>query len=431
MVKQAVVIAGGSGSRLINSGINVAKPLIRIEGKSLLEWQILNLEREGISEILLLLGLKSNQIIDHVNEIKYKTSINFHFVIEDSPLGTGGALLNASHFLDETFLVLYGDILIDTSLRKLLSDAEASEFGSIGIRPSDHPLDSDLVKTDFNNEVVKIYPKPNIRSERRMNLAMTGLMCLKKNLLNEIERTSESKKLDLEKNLITSTITAKGGFTSSRLSGYIRDLGTVDRLEKAEESWISRTKANELHKAVILDRDGVINYFAGNVKNLKEFRIVDDLLLSVRMLRNAKFKIFVATNQPGIAKGFLSWDELLLLHGSVDMELAKENFFLDGWYVCPHHPEKGFLGEISKFKVDCLCRKPKDGLIKQIDEDFPLDFQKSWFVGDQISDFQLARSVGLSFVQIGDSFSAPDATPKFNKLEYACNYIVNHDKLNK
>jgi D-glycero-D-manno-heptose 1,7-bisphosphate phosphatase len=183
--------------------------------------------------------------------------------------------------------------------------------------------------------------------------------------------------------------------------------------------WISRPQPDEPQKAVILDRDGVINTFSGDINNMIDFRIVDDLIPSIEILRNEKFKIFVATNQPGIAKGFLNWDELSLLHGSVDMKLSRNGVFLDGWYVCPHHPEKGFPGEILELKTDCLCRKPKDGLINQINEDFPLDFKNSWLVGDQISDFQLANSVGLSFVQIGNFFDAPSEIPKFDKLEYA------------
>ena len=111
------------------------------------------------------------------------------------------------------------------------------------------------------------------------------------------------------------------------------------------------------------------------------------------------------------------------------MELSKKGLFLDGWYVCPHHPEKGFVGEILELKFDCMCRKPKAGLIEQIKEDFHLDLKTSWFVGDQITDFQLATSVGLAFVQIGDFFEAPPDVPKFDKLKDACEYIVNHDKL--
>jgi len=429
MVNQAIIIAGGLGSRLIKNGVDTPKPLLEIDGKSLIEWQVINLEREGIDEIVLLLGLNSTKIINHVNTIKNRTSINFHFIIENSPLGTGGALLNALGFLHETFLVLYGDLLVDTGLKKLFNDAEGSEYGSIGVRPSDHPLDSDLVDTNLNYEISRIYPKPNSLDENRMNLAMTGVMCLNKKFLTEIENTFEYAKYDLEKNLISPTINSNGGFKATRLNGFIKDLGTIDRLSNAEKLWISRPQPDEPQKAVILDRDGVINTFSGDINNMIDFRIVDDLVPSIEILRNEKFKIFVATNQPGIAKGFLNWDELSLLHGSVDMKLSRNGVFLDGWYVCPHHPEKGFPGEILELKTDCLCRKPKDGLINQINEDFPLDFKNSWFVGDQISDFQLANSVGLSFVQIGNFFDAPSEIPKFDKLEYACRHIVNHDKL--
>jgi mannose-1-phosphate guanylyltransferase/phosphomannomutase len=431
MVKQAVVIAGGLGSRLAKNGIVTPKPLLKVEGRSLIEWQILNLEREGINEILLLLGLHSARIINHVNCIKKNFSVSIRCIVEEVSLGTGGALLNVKELLDEMFVVLYGDLLVDCNLSRLFSDAESSEYGSIGIRPSDHPLDSDLVQTNHINEILKIHPKPNSLDSHRMNLAMTGLMCLKKNLLAESVNSLELLKFDLEKNLISPTINSKGGFKATRLTGFIKDLGTVDRLGNAEELWISRSMTNKSQKAVILDRDGVINTFSGDVTNLRQFRVVEDLVQSIGILRNHNFKIFVATNQPGIAKGFLNWDQLSSLHGSVDMILSSNGLLLDGWYICPHHPEKGFPGEILELKVDCKCRKPKDGLIKQINEDFPLDLERSWFVGDQLSDFHLANSVGLSFVQIGKAFNSPNVISKFDKLEQACRYIANQDKLKR
>lgn len=431
MVKQAVIIAGGLGSRLAKNGIVTPKPLLKVGGRSLIEWQILNLEREGINEILLLLGLHSSQIVSHVNYIKKHFSVSIRFIVEGSPLGTGGALLNAKEFLDEIFVVLYGDLLVDCNLNRLLSDAEASEYGSIGIRPSDHPLDSDLVQTNHINDILKIHPKPNSADSHRMNLAMTGLMCLKKNLLAEIVNSLEFANFDLEKNLISPTVNSKGGFKATRLTGFIKDLGTVNRLGNAEKLWISRSMTNKRKKAVVLDRDGVINTFVGDITNLEQFRIVEDLVQSIKILRNQNFKIFVATNQPGIAKGFLNWDQLSSLHGSVDMILSSNGLLLDGWYICPHHPEKGFPGEILELKIDCNCRKPKDGLIRQINEDFPLDLEKSWFVGDQLSDFHLANSVGLSFVQIGKAFNLPNVLSKFDKLEQACQYIVNQDKLKR
>lgn len=427
MVKQAVIIAGGFGSRLVAGGINVPKPLLKVGGKSVIEWQIINLEREGISEIIFLLGQNAQEIINYIKTLK--TRILCSFIVEESPLGTGGALLNAINFLDDIFLVLYGDLLMDCSLRNLISDSEKSEFGSIALRPSDHPLDSDLVQISIENEISDIFLKPNFFESNRRNLAMTGLMCLKKKLLVDMRNVQYFSKIDLEKNLIKPIVISRGGLRPSKLNGFIKDIGTIVRLEQAEELWKTRLDWQEPCKAVILDRDGVVNYFSGDIKDINQIRIVEDLASSVEILKREKFKIFVATNQPGIAKGYLSWDELSLINGFVDMELSKKGLFFDGWYVCPHHPEKGFSGEILKLKFDCLCRKPNTGLVRQIEEDFQLDRKKSWFIGDQVTDFKLAVSVGLSFIQIGNFFEAPFPVPKFYKLEAACEYIVNHDKL--
>ena len=114
--------------------------------------------------------------------------------------------------------------------------------------------------------------------------------------------------IDLEKNIIKLAVNSRGGLNSSKLNGFIKDLGTIDRLEEAEESWRARLQWREPYKTVILDRDGVVNYLSGDIKDINQFRIVEDFSSSVEILKEKNFKIFVATNQPGIAKGYLSWN---------------------------------------------------------------------------------------------------------------------------
>lgn len=429
MIEQAVVIAGGYGTRLQKHGIQLPKSLIEIDGKTIVEWQLINLERDGITEILFLLGQNSGEIIEYLNSIRSNTSCKLEFKIEESPLGTGGALLNSIELLKDQFLVVYGDLLLDCSL-KLKSDLIGENLdGLIFTRPSDHPFDSDLVEIDFDNFITDINLKPNKASSNKRNIAMTGLTYLTKKVVSDLKTVFGSGKFDLEKDLITFAIKNRKGFKAQKFNGFVKDIGTIDRLENAEILWQSRLDWKNPQKTIILDRDGVINILNGEIGSLEHFKVVEDFVYSINLLRNLKFRIFVATNQPGIAKGFFSWKDLDELHGYVDMLLSSKGIYLDGWYVCPHHPESGFPGEISELKIDCLCRKPKPGLLSKINSDFPIDLKKSWFIGDQMTDFQAATAFGLDFIRIGNNFEVSVDVPSFEKLSSACNYIADVDKL--
>jgi histidinol-phosphate phosphatase family protein len=110
--------------------------------------------------------------------------------------------------------------------------------------------------------------------------------------------------------------------------------------------------------------------------------------------------LFIVTNQPGIAKGQISIYDALLVQAQYESYAAKESAFIDDFRICPHHPQVGFQGEISHFKVDCDCRKPKVGMFHDLALAHSIDLKKSTFIGDTEVDRQSAANLNMSFKQI-------------------------------
>ncbi len=102
----------------------------------------------------------------------------------------------------------------------------------------------------------------------------------------------------------------------------------------------------------------------------------------------------VVTNQPGIGRGDLTWEELQQIHDKMETELGKEGAFVDAICICPHHKDKGFEGERSEYKYDCNCRKPKPGLLLQAAKDFNIDLRRSVMIGDSENDVKAGKNAG-------------------------------------
>lgn len=101
------------------------------------------------------------------------------------------------------------------------------------------------------------------------------------------------------------------------------------------------------------------------------------------------------TNQPVIARGDCTFEQLQTIHNKMETELGKEGAFVDAIYVCPHHTDKGFSGERPEYKCDCDCRKPKPGLLLQAAKDFNIDLSQSYMIGDSDGDVKAGENAGV------------------------------------
>lgn len=153
-----------------------------------------------------------------------------------------------------------------------------------------------------------------------------------------------------------------------------------------------------MKRCVFLDRDGVINENARIISASDKFIMFKNVPQAIKKLNNAGFLVIIVTSQPNISKGFLTFNELENVHEYMKVLLAKREAYVDAIYVCPHHPKKGFKGEIPELKINCNCRKPKPGMLLQAIKDFDIDVENSWMVGDSKGDIIAGQRAGVKTI---------------------------------
>ena len=146
------------------------------------------------------------------------------------------------------------------------------------------------------------------------------------------------------------------------------------------------------------------------MRNIDDFELLPDAADAIREINESGYLTIVITNQPVIARGEVSFDELDSIHDKMETLLGQSGAYLNGIYVCPHHPDKGFEGEVKSLKIECECRKPKAGLFFKAAEDFNIDLSQSWMIGDSKNDIEAGKAAGCKTVLLGDQCYGQDAT---------------------
>lgn len=151
---------------------------------------------------------------------------------------------------------------------------------------------------------------------------------------------------------------------------------------------------------MFLDRDGTINIYKGFLRKIEDFELIPGVAEAIKKINASGYLAIVVTNQPVIARGEVTWDELEEIHNKMETELGKFGAYLDGIYFCPHHPHKGYEGEVPEFKIECSCRKPKPGMLLKASEDFNIDLSQSYMIGDGAHDVKAGVAAGCKTVLI-------------------------------
>lgn len=149
-----------------------------------------------------------------------------------------------------------------------------------------------------------------------------------------------------------------------------------------------------------MDRDGTINKYVGFLRKPQELELTEDAAEAIKLINKSGYLAVVVTNQPVIARGEVTWDGLEEIHNKMETLLGKEGAYIDGLYFCPHHPHKGYEGEIPELKFDCDCRKPKPGLLLKAAKELNIKFESSYMIGDSDSDVQAGEAAGCKTVKI-------------------------------
>lgn len=399
---QLVVIAGGKGTRLRARLGDLPKSMAAVGGKPLLEHQILLAKRHGIREILLLLGFGAQKIRAYFGDGN-RWGVAIRYREEAAPLGTAGAVLDAFDALSERFLVMYGDTMLNVDLERFAkAQQESGAPLSLLLHPNDHPQDSDLVEVDDHHRVLAFHPLPRASARYYPNLVNAALYCMDRSVLMPYRESRAFP--DFGKHLFPHLLAQGVHLHGYRSPEYIKDAGTPERLDAVnrdlESGRIENGSFSTPAPAVFLDRDGTLNEAAGYVCKPEQLRLLEGVAQAIRRLNVSGFRVVVVTNQPVIARGQCSEQELTEIHNKLETELALNAAFLDGIFYCPHHPHKGYPGERPELKVECSCRKPAAGLIRQATQQLNLDLARSWLIGDSSRDIQAASNAGLRSILV-------------------------------
>ena len=399
---QCVILAGGKGSRLASRLNGRPKPLIDIGGVPLLERQLRQLESSGVREAIVLVNHEAAQI-DSFLRARDWGGLTVSLIDDGEPRGTAGAVLACLDRLRDRFLVVYGDTLFDIDLGSFVTAHErAGCDASLFLHPNDHPADSDLVEIDDADRIIAFHGYPHPPGAHLSNLVNAAFYCLQRGPLEAYRDAAPP--LDFAKDLFPRMLADGRRLMGYRSFEYIKDIGTPARLDAAEAQLLSgavaRARLDRPQAAVFLDRDGTLNQLRDYVRKPADLDLVPGAADAVRRLNKHEFRVVVITNQPVLARGECSFEDLRAIHAKLETELGHGGAFLDRIYVCPHHPHSGFPGEVARLKVDCECRKPKIGLIQRAAADLNIDLGRSWLVGDSTTDMLAARRAGLRSVLV-------------------------------
>lgn len=411
---KVVIMAGGKGTRIASVRNDVPKPMIEVCRKPILEHQIENLKACGLTDITLVIGYMGNVIQEYFGNGE-KFGVKIDYFVEDHPLGTAGALFKMSQ-LTEDFLLLCGDTIIDVDFNKFITfHKEKNALASLVAHPNGHPYDSSLLVTEIaeplesggmpveTHSVIRWMAKEDERLFYK-NRVNAGIEIISPELLkivkeNFVPRHPETpEKIDLDRDVLKPYIKT-GRIYAYDTPEYIKDMGTPDRYYDVEQDLMSgKVHARNLknkQKAIFLDRDGTINKTEGFLTNADQFELIEGAAEAIKMINKSGYLAIVVTNQPVIARGDCSFEELQEIHDKMETELGKIGAFVDGIYVCPHHTDKGFPGERPEYKFNCDCRKPKPGLILKAAKDFNIELSESFMIGDTNRDVDCGKNAGV------------------------------------
>lgn len=418
---KAVITAGGKGTRLSSIANDIPKPMVSIVGKPILEYQINCLKENGVKDIYILIGHLGHIIKDYFKDGS-SFGVNIKYIEEEEPLGSAGSLFYLKKELNDDFVFIFGDLMLDVYFEKMIEfHKKHNAMITLLSHPNSHPFDSDLIIADENDLVVGIDSKHNVRNYFYHNLVNSGVYVVSNHIIDKYFK--EPKKTDFEKDVVDVELNSKTVY-SYHSTEYVKDAGTPDRYYSVcNDVEIGIVKAKNLRcpqKCVFLDRDGTINKYVGFVRTTDQIELEDKSAEGLKDINKSEFISIVITNQPVIARGEVSFEQLRGINSKIETLLGKDGAYFDDLFFCPHHPEKGFEGEIPSLKFDCDCRKPKIGLLLQAKEKYNIDLTKSYFVGDTTMDIQTGINAGMKTILVKTGEKGQDG-----KYDVKPDFVIN------
>ena len=419
---QAVIMAGGKGTRLrAITNDEIPKPMAPIAGKPILQWQIEALRRGGVTDVILVVGHLGEKIEEFFGD-GGAFGVHISYYREEQPLGTAGALAELGERLEKTFLLVFGDTIFDISIPRMLAfHREKEALATLFVHPNSHPFDSDIVLRDPDGRVRELLSKHEERTGWYDNCVNAGFYVIQRELC---ARIPEGEKTDLEKQLLWPTAKEGGKIYAYLSPEYIKDVGTPERIAVAEEELrtgvVAARNLERPQRCVFLDRDGTVNQYRGLVSQPEQLELEENAAEAIRRLNRSGYLAIIVTNQPVVARGMCSVEDVERIHDKLKTLLGQEGVYVDDIRFCPHHPDKGYPEENPAYKMPCRCRKPDIGMLADCASAYHIDLERSWMVGDTTMDLQTGKNAGTRTAlvltgqagQDGKYAAAPDVTGK-------------------
>lgn len=389
-INQAVIVAGGLGTRMRPLTLTTPKPMVEINGKPFLEYLIRLLVQNGIQEIVILTGYLHEKIENYFGDgSKFGISIRYSLSpVEDN---TGTRLRKAKKLLKTTFLLLYSDNYWPLNLEQLESfyDKQNTLASVVVYRNRYGYTKNNMFVNDHH--IVEGYGKHN--SLNKSNGVDIGFFILNKKVVDFIPKENVS----LEKTLIPELIARK------ELSGFLTDhryygLSNLERIPDIEKFFTPK-------KVIFLDRDGVINKKAKKAQYItkwKDFIFLPKAKKTLQLLQKKGYEIYIVTNQPGIVRGMMTQEDLEEIHANLLKELKKIGVNIRQIYVCKHGWDDG-----------CFCRKPQPGMFFEAASDHAINLYEAYCVGDDERDILAGNQSGCRSFLVNKSQTFSTIVMKF------------------
>jgi histidinol-phosphate phosphatase family protein len=412
-MRQAIILCGGKGTRLGTDFSHLPKPLVPVDGVPLLDRILDVVAAAGVQDVLLAAGHLGHLIAErYLSHNPWSLTIRTH--IEKTPLGTAGCLLEVADQLDDHFALLYGDVFLDFDLGALIADHEASlPDATVLVRQSDHPGDSDLVDADPLTAQVRAFLPKATRDPAGLyrNCGNAAVYCCSRKLLEAVPRDRSS---DIATDAFPALLALGGTIQAHWLKevDFVKDMGTPARLAEVERYWRRRLQARAALaapgkiRAVILDRDGVIVENREPLASAEDMVFLPRALEGLASLHTAGFICMVATNQPWIARGVLTEEQLAEVHTAMRAGVAAAGGLLSEITYSPYHPETHHGEGLKELRRSSECRKPRPGMLFSLLEHHSIHPSEAVMVGDSCSDIVAGKNAGMRTLLMGENPAA-------------------------
>lgn len=382
MIEQAAILVGGLGTRLKSMGFTCPKPLVPVAGQPFVEHVVRHLAASGIRRVLMLAGHNGDQVVTAYDG-KIFCGARIDVLVEPEPMGTGGAVRFAWDRLDENFLMLNGDSILLSDWRAFIDSPMPEDVaGRMLLRGVDDASRYGAIDLGDRGRIHSIREKTADKTEGPQ-LISAGIYRFRKAALAGFLPKGASS---IETNVFPAMIAANRleGMTSE---GYFIDIGLPESYRQADEE----LAAALTKPAAFLDRDGVINVDHGYTHRVEDLEFTPTAIEGIRALQEAGYRVFVVTNQAGVAKGHYDEATIARFHGEIQCRLRAAGTGIDAFYFCPYHPE----ASLAAYRLDHPDRKPNPGMLERAMREFPTLRSRSFLIGDRETDIEAARALGL------------------------------------